>query len=213
RARPLWGIHLVYGLEGKRTAMICRTHHCMADGISGVDLLKLVLDMSPRPAARPDVEPLQTPPTPDPLRRSFDSVLGGMQEGMNRLMELQAGLLSLARSLTSDQARAIVPGLSQLVPSLVAPVSLLPFNRACSGERRFVWSTFSFAEARAIRAALKGTVNDVVLTVLSEAVARYAQLHGQPIAGRNLRLMVPVNLRRKEQRGTLGNLISLVPLE
>jgi len=106
-----------------------------------------------------------------------------------------------------------MPGLSQLLVALAAPASLLPFNRACSGERKLVWSRFSFAEARAIRAALKGTVNDVVLTVLAGAVARYAELHGQQVAGRNLRVMVPVSLRREEQRGTLGNLVSLLPLE
>jgi WS/DGAT/MGAT family acyltransferase len=104
-------------------------------------------------------------------------------------------------------------GLSQLLVSLAAPTTLLPFNRACSGERKLVWSRFSFAEARAIRAALKGTVNDVVLTALAGAVARYAELHGQQVAGRNLRVMVPVSLRREEQNGTLGNLVSLLPLD
>ena len=93
--------------------------------------------------------------------------------------------------------------------ALAAPASLLPFNRACSGERKLVWSKFSFAEALAIRAALKGTVNDVVLTVLAGAVARYAELHGQQVARRKLRVMVPVSLRREEHRGTLGNLVSL----
>jgi WS/DGAT/MGAT family acyltransferase len=107
----------------------------------------------------------------------------------------------------------MMPGLTQLVASLASPVYQLPFNRECSGERKLVWSRFSFAEARAIRGVLKGTVNDVVLTVLAGAIAKYVELHGQQIAGRNLRVMVPVSLRRKEQRGTLGNLVSLMPLE
>lgn len=212
RGKPLWDIHLVYGLEGKRMAMISRVHHCMVDGISGVDLLKIVLDISPdaKPAPVPKTVP---PPRPDLTRRFFDSLLGGMQEGMNRFMEFQNGLLNLAQSMTTDGATGALPGLSQLLVALAAPASLLPFNRPCSGERKLVWSRVSFAEARAIRAALKGTVNDVVLTVLGGAVARYAQLHGQQVAGRNLRVMVPVSLRREEQRGTLGNLVSLMPLE
>jgi len=136
-----------------------------------------------------------------------------MQEGMNRFMEFQNGLLNLAHSVAAEPARGAMTGLSRLLETLAAPVSLLPFNRACSGERKLVWSSFSFAEVRAIRAALKGTVNDVVLTVLAGAVARYAELHGQQVAGRNVRIMVPVSLRREEQRGTLGNLVSLLPLE
>lgn len=214
RKKPLWDIHMVYGLAGKRTAMIARVHHCMVDGVSGVDLLKIVLDISPQvqPAPKPQAVP-PPPPRPDLTRRFFDSLLGSMQEGMDRWMEFQTGLLNLAQSLASEQSSKVIPGLSQMLPSLAAPAPLLPFNRSCSGERRFVWSAFSFAEARAIRAALKGTVNDVVLTVLTGAVARYIQMHGQPIAGRSLRVMVPVSLRREEQRGALGNLVSLLPLE
>ena len=215
RTKPLWDIYLVYGLEGKRTAMIARVHHCMVDGISGVDLLKIVLDISPhaKPEPVPQPAPAPPPPRPDLTRRFFDSLLGGMQEGMNRFMEFQNGLLNLAQSVAAERACGAMPGLSQLLVALAAPASLLPFNGPCSGERRLVWSRFSFAEARAIRAALKGTINDVVLTVLAGAVARYAELHGQQVAGLNLRVMVPVSLRREEQRGTLGNLVSLLPLE
>jgi diacylglycerol O-acyltransferase len=172
-----------------------------------------VLDLSPEVKPVPVIKREPAPPRPDITRRFFDSLLGGMQEGMNRFMEFQNGLLNLAQSVAIDPARGAMPGLSQLLAALAAPASLLPFNRACSGERKVVWSRFSFAEARAIRAALKGTVNDVVLTVLAGAVARYAEQHGEQITGRTLRVMVPVSLRREEQRGTLGNLVSLMPLE
>ena len=214
RKKPLWDIYLVYGLEGKRTAMIARVHHCMVDGVSGVDLLKIVLDISPnaQPLPKTETSAPQTP-RPDPTRRFFDALLGGMQEGMNRWMEFQTGLLNLTQAMTSGQTAGAMPDMSKMLPGLAAPAPLLPFNRACSGERKLVWSTFSFAEARAIRAALGGTVNDVVLTALSGAVSRYVEKHGQQIAGRNLRVMVPVSLRREEQRGALGNLVSMLPVE
>jgi diacylglycerol O-acyltransferase / wax synthase len=213
RGKPLWDIYLVYGLEGKRTAMIARVHHCMVDGVSGVDLLKIVLDISPDVQPSPAPQIVTPPPRPDATRRFFDALLGGMQEGMNRWMEFQTGLLNLTQAMTSEQTRAALPDMGKLLPSLAAPAPLLPFNRPCSGERKLVWSTFSFAEARAIRAALEGTVNDVVLTVLAGAVSRYVEKHGQPTAGRNLRVMVPVSLRREEQRGALGNLVSMLPVE
>ena len=212
RQKPLWDIHLVYGLKGGRTAMIARVHHCMVDGISGVDLLKIVLDSSPD--AKMEPVPEQPPPAhQDITRRFFDSLLGGMQEGMDRFLEFQNGLLNLAQSIATEPARQSVSGLTQLLAALAGPSFVFPFNRACSGERKLVWSRFYLDEARAIRAALNGTINDVVLTVLAGAVADYVELHGEQVAGRNLRVMVPVSLRREEQRGSLGNLVSLMPLE
>ena len=214
RGKPLWDIYLVYGLEGKRTAMIARVHHCMVDGVSGVDLLKIVLDLSSEvPKIMPPKDRPAQPPRPDATRRFFDTLLGNMQEGMNRWMDFQTGLLNLTQALTNEQTRQAMRETSGTIPRLASPVSMMPFNRACSGDRKLVWSTFSFAEARAIRAALGGTVNDVVLTALSGAVSRYVELHGQNTAGRQLRVMVPVSLRQEEQRGALGNLVSMLPVE
>ena len=214
RRKPLWDIYLVYGLEGKRTAMIARVHHCMVDGVSGVDLLKIVLDISPEvPKIFPKPDRPPQPPRPDATRRFFDTLLGNMQEGMNRWMEFQNGLLNLTQALTNEETRQSMRETSSTIPQLATPVSLLPFNRPCSGDRKLVWCTFSFAEARAIRAALGGTVNDVVLTALSGAVSRYVALHGQKTVGRQLRVMVPVSLRQQDQRGALGNLVSMLPVE
>ena len=214
RRKPLWDIYLVYGLEGKRTAMIARVHHCMVDGVSGVDLLKIVLDISPEvPKIGPPQPRPSQPPRPDATRRFFDTLLGNMQEGMNRVMEFQTGLMNLTQALTNEKTRQAMRETSGTIPQLASPVSMLPFNRPCSGDRKLVWSTFSFAEARAIRAAFGGTVNDVVLTTLSGAVSRYVELHGQQTAGRQLRVMVPVSLRQEDQRGALGNLVSMLPVE
>lgn len=214
RDKPLWDVFIVHGLAGGNSAMIARVHHCMVDGVSGVDLLKIVLDISPKPPpppAPPKADVRQ--PRPDPLRSFLDTLLETTKEGMNRWMEFQTGLLNFAETLTKDESRDSWMNLRNSLPSLAAPISLLPFNKQCKGEKRHVWNTFSFAEARAIRGALGGTVNDVVLTVLSGAVARYAALHNQQISGRNLRVMVPVSLRREDQHGALGNIVSLMPVE
>ncbi len=213
RSKPLWDIFLVYGLKGRRTAMIARVHHCMVDGVSGVDLIKIIMDLSPETTPAPPPQFIPAQPKPDPTRRLFDALLGGMNEGMNRWMEFQTGLLNLAQAFTNEQSRAAMQNVSGVLPGLASPVSLMPFNKACAGARKLVWSEFSFAEARAIRAACEGTVNDVVLTVLSGAVSRYVEFHGQQIEGRNLRVMVPVSLRQADQRGALGNLVSMLPVE
>jgi NRPS condensation-like uncharacterized protein len=89
----------------------------------------------------------------------------------------------------------------------------LPFNGECSGERKLAWSEFSFTDARLIKNVLGGSVNDVVLTLLSEAVARYSKTYNIDLTDRIVRFMVPVSLRQKEQRGSMGNLISILPVE
>ncbi|MEW6131142.1 MAG: wax ester/triacylglycerol synthase family O-acyltransferase [Acidobacteriota bacterium] len=214
RKKPLWDIYLVYGLEGNNTAMISRVHHCMVDGVSGVDLVKLLFDFSPTPAPiPPKPAPQPREPRRDATRQFFDSLLGGMQEGMNRWMEFQNGLLNLAEAWTKRDVRTAMQGIAGFLPGLATPPTQLPFNKATTGDRRLVWQEFSFAEARAIRGACSGTVNDVVLTVLSGAVARYLALHKQPVEGRMLRVMVPVSLRQDDQRGALGNLVSMLPVE
>lgn len=213
RNKPLWDISLVYGLKSKRTAMILRVHHCMVDGVSGVDLLKIILDISPE--IQPLPKPVTTqpyPPRADARGRFFDALLGGMQERADRWTEFQTGLSNLTKELASDQSRTAMPDMRRL-PMLAAPAPTLPFNRPCSGEHMLAWSTFSLAEARATRAALDGTVNDVALTVLAGAVSRYVEMHEQRTTGRNLRVMVPVSVRRKEQRGALGNLFSMLIVE
>lgn len=213
RTKPLWELHIINGLENGQSAMVAKVHHCMADGISGVDLIKIIFDISPEPqkVERQEIEKpkIET----DPTRRFFDSLLGSMQEGMNRLLEAQGGLMYMVSNLAKPEAAETIPDLASVFPAISTPPPILPFNGECSGERRLAWSELSYAEARAIRTAFNGTVNDVVLTVLSEAVARYTEFHGESIEGKNMRFMVPVSLRQKEQRGALGNIISVLPVE
>src|SRR2546425_5586802 len=122
---------------------------CLFVGVWGVVLIKLFLD-SPReyPRVFPPPQAPPQPPRPDATRRFFDTLLGNMQEGMNRLMEFQTGLMNLTQALTNEQTRRSMLETSSTIPQLASPVSMLPFNRPCSGDRKLVWSTFSFAEAR-----------------------------------------------------------------
>lgn len=214
RSKPLWELHIINDLENDQSALVAKVHHCMADGISGVDLIKIIFDISPKSAPVPPRPQIEIPkPETDPTKQFFDSLLGSMQEGMNRLLEAQGGLMYMASNLLKPESAETIPDLASVFPAISTPAPNLPFNGECSGERRVAWSELSYAEARAIRSVLNGTVNDVVLTVLSESVARYTKLHGQSVENEIVRFMVPVSLRQKEQRGALGNLISILPVE
>ncbi|MEP6902458.1 MAG: wax ester/triacylglycerol synthase family O-acyltransferase, partial [Actinomycetota bacterium] len=214
RRKPLWELHVVENVEGNRSAMIAKVHHAMVDGISGVDLMKILFDITPDsvPPPKPEVKKEETPKK-DMTQMFFDSLFGAMQETSARLMEMQGGLLYMVSNLTNPQNLEALPHLSEVLPAVTTPPPMLPFNGACSGERRLAWSEFSFADARIIRNVLGGTVNDVVLTLLSESVARYVKFHGQSTKDKIVRFMVPVSLRQKEQRGALGNMISILPVE
>lgn len=216
RNKPLWEIFIVNDLaDAKRSAMIVKVHHCMVDGISGVDLIKIIFDITPEGSPLPPKpEKSDAPPKSDnPTRMFFDSLLGGMEEGMNRMMEMQGGLLHLTSQLLNPKTAEKLPDLAEVLPAAMTPAPILPFNGECSGERRLAWSEIPFADAREIRTILSGTVNDVVLTILSEAVSRYVKFHGQEIEDQIVRFMVPVSLRQEEKRGSLGNLISILPVE
>lgn len=214
RNKPLWELFVINNLEDGKAALIAKVHHCMVDGISGVDLIKILFDISPNPEPPPP-KPLEEPKPPkqDTTRQFFDSLLGSMEEGMNRLMEMQGGMLYLASSLADPKTAEKLPHMAGVLPAVSTPAPPLPFNGTCSGERRLAWSEFSFTDARLIKNVLNGSVNDVVLTVLSEAVSRYAKEHGVDVQDRIVRFMVPASLRQKNQRGALGNLISILPVE
>ena len=215
RTKPLWELHIVENIEGNRSALISKIHHCMVDGISGVDLMKILFDISPKaspPPPKPATKEQQNPK--DATQVFFDSLLGSMQEGMNRFMELQQGLLQLTNTFAQNpQMIGAVPLMAENFPAAATPAPVLPFNKQCGGTRRLAWAEFSFAEARAIRGNLAGSVNDVVLTMLVMAISRYSQMHKENVDGKFVRFMMPVSLRQKEQRSTLGNLISILPVE
>jgi WS/DGAT/MGAT family acyltransferase len=217
RNKPLWEIFIIDGLAGGRSAMLAKIHHCMVDGVSGVALMSILLDTA-RDMAPPSEKPaFAPPPLPDPAQLYFRALAQTFQQSMERMLTLQENYLGFLKNMASAEVTKVVSDVAPLLAELARPADRLPFNRPCSGERRITWSEFSFPEARAIRGALGGTVNDVALTVLTGAVSRYVKMRGERVARRFCRFMVPVNVRREEQRADLGNQVSAllvnVPLD
>ncbi|HEV2689810.1 MAG TPA: wax ester/triacylglycerol synthase family O-acyltransferase [Bryobacteraceae bacterium] len=217
RNKPLWEIFLIDGLAGGRSAMLCKVHHCMVDGVSGVGLMGVMMDTSREMQPLTDKPEFAPGPLPDPAQLYFNALAHNFQQGLERMLTLQNDYLGLLKTLASTEITKAIADVAPLLAELAMPADRLPFNRPCSGERRITWSEFSFADARAIRGALGGTVNDVALTVLTGAVSRYVKMCGQHVARRFCRFMVPVNVRREDQRGDLGNQVSAllvnVPLD
>jgi WS/DGAT/MGAT family acyltransferase len=211
RNRPLWDLTVVDGLEGGRAALICRVHHCMVDGVSGIALVNSMFDPTPEPR-RVVPQPYNPPPLPDARQMIVEGLAALWPESVERLIGANLTLLRMAQAFTGDASKASVRSLVASAPELLRPTERLPFNSACSGVRGHCWTAYPFAEARAIKATLGGTINDVVLTAVAGAVSRYVTAHREPVNGRFVRLMVPVNLRSDDPHGGVGNEISMLPL-
>jgi diacylglycerol O-acyltransferase len=99
---------------------------------------------------------------------------------------------------------------STSAPNLLSPAPRVPFNGPISAERRFAWAEFPFGEFRRVKSVLGGTVNVVVLTVIAGGMGRYLRALGLPTDGVEIRAMCPVSMRRPDERGALGNLVSMI---
>lgn len=212
REHPLWDLTVVDGLRGGRSALIARVHHCLVDGVAGVELLSSILDASPHPAPLSSSKSFHTaapPSSPDSL---VDALSTSAFQTINRFLGVQSATLDIAEETLRDLMSGSVIQPFGLVQEAFRPLEPFPFKAPCAGPRKVSWTEFPLSEAKAIGEACGVKVNDVLLTVLGSAMRRYALLHRLVVKNRVLRLMVPVNLRRPEHNGTLGNRISLVPV-
>jgi WS/DGAT/MGAT family acyltransferase len=211
RNRPLWDLTVVEGLEGGRSALIIRVHHCMVDGVSGIALVNVMFDTArvPRPVKG---EPWNPSPLPTAQEVLVDGLSNIWADAAERLVGAQVTLLRLAQAFSGDTGNTSARALAAAVPDLLRPTEKLPFNKPCSGVRGHCWTRTSFGEARAIRSSVGGTINDVVLAVVTGAVMRYVKAHREPLSGRFVRMMVPVNTRTEDPHGRTGNEISMIPL-
>jgi diacylglycerol O-acyltransferase len=212
RRKPLWDVHLVEGLTGGRGALILRVHHSLADGVAGAGILKIILDPSPEgPVPLP--KPRRTRPKhTSPATHSLADAIGeALYSTLQSLIAAEACVLSMGQVLFSERAQKGLEGLSSLLPELAASSQRLPFNKPCGGERKISWAEADFACVKAIREALGGTVNDVILTIVSRAIARYVRLHGESVEGRFARIVCPVSVRQ-DGGESMGNQISFLPV-
>ncbi|MBI2913867.1 MAG: DUF1298 domain-containing protein, partial [Chloroflexi bacterium] len=155
----------------------------------------------------------QPPPIPDAASRLLDGLWDTMGERLDQWAEYQKGFLETALGGDVGRARSIMRALEVALPYFARPVAKAPFNKPFGGARKLSCSEISFAEVRAIRAACGGTVNDVILAVLGGALGRYLEMHGESTEGRVMRVLTPVNVRREDERASLGNRISMLLVE
>jgi diacylglycerol O-acyltransferase / wax synthase len=211
RGKPLWEITLVDGLEGGRGALIAKIHHSLADGIAGTSLMKIMLDPTPEGSV-PIRKPPFKPAPPDPSNASLaDALASAVHSSLQSMIAAESILLDFAQGLLEQKAQDAWEKLMGLLPELAASSERFAFNKPCTGNRNFCWTEFPLADVQAIRESLGGRINDVVLAIVTRAVARYIKLHGESVKGRFLRVVCPVSVRA-DQGEALGNQITFLPL-
>jgi WS/DGAT/MGAT family acyltransferase len=205
RARPLWEIWIVEGLEEERFALISKVHHCMVDGVSGVDLLRLLL------SASPDAVPAEGPafiprPTPSRLELWRDELWRRATLPLAAVRDVRR-LLGEARDTRGELALRARAAL-ETVGATLRSASETPLNAPIGPHRRFDWTSFELAEVKAVRRALGGSLNDAVLGVVTGALRRFLARRQVDLAELDFRILAPVSVRGADEAGRLGNRVS-----
>jgi len=211
RSRPLWETWIVEGLEGDRFATIAKTHHCMIDGSSGMDLANLMMSREPRSEIP---EPPRYVPRPEP-----SSIALRREDQVRRWL----GPARLARQLRrfasahedplreiGDRTRAV----AEMARFKLSPASQTPINGPVGPHRIFDFGDVPLGELKAIRKELDASINDLVLTIVTGGLRRFLSRRGIRTDGLDFRVSTPVNVRTERDRGRLGNRVSswIVPL-
>jgi diacylglycerol O-acyltransferase / wax synthase len=202
RSKPLWELWLVEGMEDGRFAVIGKSHHALVDGVSGVDITTVLYDL--------DREPKRPPSSPPPwLARPepTDTQLLGdaLKERITSPKEIVRGVRAAFRG-PRQVLRGVTATGKMVGAGMRAPAT--PFNVEIGPHRRFAMTQVQLADFKRVKDANGGTVNDVILAVVSGAIGRYLRARGHDTEGLELRAMVPVSIREAEEHGALGNRIS-----
>jgi diacylglycerol O-acyltransferase / wax synthase len=206
RSKPLWEIWLVQGLERNRFSLINKTHHALVDGISGVDIATVLFDLKPVPES---IEP-ESDWVPSPPPSSADLAARGVGELAEAPFKLARRAIRATQDPRRAARRALEAGeaLAEVAWNFTDPAPDVPLNVEIGSHRRFVWTRAELDDYKRIKDTFGGTVNDVVLTVVSGALRRWLQRRGIRTEGLELRALVPVSIRAEDEQDQMGNRIA-----
>ena len=226
RTKPLWEIWLVEGLgaadpaprdgsgdeEGsppgreKRFALLSKTHHALVDGIAGVDITAVLFDTARDPETPPGPgSPWQPRPEPTSVQLLGEAMIERATQPAEVARSARAAFRAprrlARRGLESVAAMGALARTGVGAPSCFLNVDIGP-------HRRFDWVRAELDDVKAIKNKLGGTVNDVVLAVVTGALRGFMQQRGEVVEGVTLKAMVPVSVRREGEYGMTGNRVA-----
>ncbi len=215
RDRPLWELWMVEGLEGDRWAVVAKVHHCMVDGVAGVDLLSLILDPC-RDATALEALPWRPDPSPSPwglVRQTMSNAASTSLGAVRNIPAAIPGVLPLWRNPISqlgDLARS-----ASSAARVVRPTASTSLNGPIGCNRRWAATSIPMAEIKEVRSSLGGAFNDVTLAAVTRGFSSLLDKRGEKL-DHSIRSLVPVSVRPRDDSGravgdgTMANRVSAV---
>jgi WS/DGAT/MGAT family acyltransferase len=208
RNKPLWELWVLEGIEDNRFAIIAKIHHCMIDGVSGVDLTTILLNVVPSS----DVEEPEVwipRPVPTPTQLAVAEAARFTRRAIDRLSHLsetvRQGAIITDRAMDKSAA-----ALSSLRSGWLTTADRTPLNPDIGPNRRFDWTEIPLEAVKGIKNRLGGSVNDVVLGIAAGAVRRFLiEERDFDVTDIEFRVMNPVSTRQANQQGALGNQVAM----
>ena len=206
RSKPLWELWLVEGVEGGRFAIVGKSHHALVDGVSGVDITTVLFDAAREPEVPPDPGTEWLPrPEPSSVKLLGEALLERATSPREIVRGARATLRG-PRQVVGQLGGGVSAASKMIGAGMSAPSS--PFNVEIGPHRRFAFVRADIDEVKRIKNEHGGTVNDVVLSVVTGALGNYLRARGRDTADLELRAMVPVSVRAESEQGALGNRVA-----
>lgn len=202
RRRPLWEIWMIEGVSENRWALLSKVHHSMVDGVSATDLMTVMFDDSPPQTPKQAWQPAPEPNGAELVARTLTHLAASPGE---QLRVLRAATRRPRASL--EQALVLVRAMSSAA-GLLRPVGSSSLTGSIGPHRTWSTAYVHLSDVKAIRSALGGTVNDVMLTSVAGGLRELLQSRGENVEGRSVRVLVPVSVRRPGERGVYNNQVS-----
>jgi diacylglycerol O-acyltransferase len=202
RGKPLWEIWMVQGLSENRWALLSKVHHCMVDGVSATDLMTVMFEGAPAATDGATWEPAPEPTGAELVVRTLT------RRSLVPSEQLRSVRAALRAPLTSlEQGRELLRGMTSAA-RVLRPIQSSSLTGPVGPHRAWSWAHLRLADVKRVRENLGGTVNDVVLTIVSGGLRDLLESRGDQVDGRSVRALVPVSVRREGERGVYNNRVS-----
>jgi diacylglycerol O-acyltransferase / wax synthase len=212
RSRPLWEIYLITGLAKRRAAVYTKIHHAAIDGVSGTELLTVLLDLNPEGRELPVSKPFRPAPPPGPVtlatlaaaRLAWRPV-----ETVRITNELVKMVPTLAPAVSTFVGGILGLGRGDggVIPSAAGRAPATPFNKQITPHRRLALRTVDLAAVKTVKNAFGVSVNDVVMAMCAGALRQWLSDH-DALPDSPLISMIPVSVRDPQSKGAMGNKVS-----
>jgi len=204
RAKPLWEMLYIDGVEGGRVALVTKMHHCMLDGASGASQMAGLLDLEPCPAEAP------TPPTwrPAALPTRAGLFARALVPDVPSPMAVAA---LVAQSTVGFVRRTVVrrerSSTLDALASAVTPAPRIRSSGAITTNRSVAFASASLRDIKRVKKVFGVTVNDVVLAACALALRDYLR-DDDDLPEAALHCAVPVSIKTDDEKQEFSNKVS-----